>query len=390
MKAIDLILAQPWAIQPDSLETICRISLRENESVEAVAAKLGRPLENTHEVTHRDGVAIVPVSGPIFRRANIFTRISGATSIDTLATDFTAAVTDPEVSAIVLEIDSPGGQVTGINEFAGMIKSARGIKPIIAYVGGMGASAAYWIASAADSIVLDASASVGSIGVVAAFDAPEKDNSIEIVSNQSPDKRLDVSTDKGKAKIQAHVDRLADVFVEFVADARNESVDTVLANFGKGGVLVGSDAVDVGMADAVGSLEGVIQQLNAESVMDNEQIIESTALTAEHIAENHADIAATFRKEGATAECARIQDVLAQSMPGTEAIIQGLAFDGKTTGAEAAVQVLAQLREQGTEALTSLQSEAPEAVGIDSVVDDDSAEAEETQLVAAMAAGGNQ
>lgn len=162
MKAFEMAATQPWAILPDMLTTILSIASRETEP-EAVAAKLGRPLENTYQVEMREGVAILPVTGPVMRYANLFSKVSGATSIDVLATDFNEALANPEVQGIVLHIDSPGGTVAGVNEFAQMLYNARGQKPIIAYVSGMGASAAYWIASACDAIVLDATASVGSI-----------------------------------------------------------------------------------------------------------------------------------------------------------------------------------------------------------------------------------
>ena len=117
---------------------------------EALEARLGRPLDNTRAVSIRDGVAVIPITGPIMRYANLFTRISGATSTQELATDLQTALDSPQVRAIVLNIDSPGGEASGINELADMIHASRGKKPIKAYVGGTGASAAYWIASAAD------------------------------------------------------------------------------------------------------------------------------------------------------------------------------------------------------------------------------------------------
>src|ERR1019366_7530398 len=109
---------------------------------------------------------IIPVTGPIFQRANLFTAISGATSTEVLATDFTAALGNPSITAIILNLDSPGGEVDGINELSQMIYDARGQKPIIAYVGAQAASGAYWIASQSDEVIVDATARLGSIGTV--------------------------------------------------------------------------------------------------------------------------------------------------------------------------------------------------------------------------------
>jgi hypothetical protein len=147
------ITADRWAILPDALERIVAIAQGLNDSPESVAAPLGRPLENTRTVTRRGDVAIVPVSGPIFRYANLLTDVAGATSIENLARDFRTAVDDPSVRSIVLETDSPGGQVAGVSEFAEQLRAAAAIKPVIAYVSDLGASAAYWIASAASEIV---------------------------------------------------------------------------------------------------------------------------------------------------------------------------------------------------------------------------------------------
>lgn len=241
---------------------ILAVAERRNEAVEAVEAKLGRPLDNSHSVTVRDGVAIVPVIGPIARYADFFTVISGATSIDTLAKDFRSAIDDRSVRAIILNMDSPGGTVSGISEFASQVKAARGIKPIVCYVGSQAASAGYWIASAADQIVADSTAMLGSIGVVVGMPRKKASDPIEIVSSQSPYKRVDVETERGKAKVQATADDLADLFVDAIASNRDVPRETVLSDFGQGGSFVASKAVAAGMADGIGSLEGVIASLS--------------------------------------------------------------------------------------------------------------------------------
>jgi hypothetical protein len=66
-------------MRPEAVETLLEVAAREGASPEAVAARLGRPLENTRAVTMREGVAVAPVIGPIFRRANLLTQVSGAT-----------------------------------------------------------------------------------------------------------------------------------------------------------------------------------------------------------------------------------------------------------------------------------------------------------------------
>src|SRR5690606_21790544 len=149
--------------------------------------------------------------------------------------------------------------VSGINEFAAMVAASP--KKTVAYVGNMAASAAYWIASAADEIVIDATAQLGSIGVVMGWiddsRAMEKAGyeEIEFVSSQSPNKRPDHKTDEGRAVIQQEVDDLAAVFVAAVAENRGVTTDKVITDFNRGGLLVGAKAVAAGMADRLGSFE---------------------------------------------------------------------------------------------------------------------------------------
>jgi len=264
-KLAEYAAALPWAIRPTMLATILAIANGEGPGPEAVSRELGRPLDNTRAVTLRGSVAVVPVTGPIFRRANMLTEISGATSVEILARDVSTALADPNVRAVVLEVDSPGGEVTGIHELADMLYAARGGKPIVAYAGGSCASAAYWLASACEQLIVDATAQVGSIGVVASVPNPAADSAgkLEFVSSQSPGKHPDLRTDEGRAVLQSKVDTLAGIFVDDVARNRHCAAAKVLSDFGRGGELFGAAAVAAGMADALGSLEGVIASLNA-------------------------------------------------------------------------------------------------------------------------------
>lgn len=255
------LISQPWAITEDYLRLMLAIAQRENLDVNAVETQLGRKLENTYTVTERNGVAIIPVIGPIFRYANLFTQISGGTSVQLLARDFSAALHNPDIKAILLNVDSPGGEANGIAEFAQMIYQAREMKPVTAYVGGLGASAAYWIASAAGELVASDTAMLGSIGTIVTVDDPNADGEYTFVSHQSPRKRMDPTTETGADDIQALVDALSEVFVEAVATHRGVTADRVLSKFGQGGILVGKRAVSAGMADRLGSFEATLSAL---------------------------------------------------------------------------------------------------------------------------------
>lgn len=268
MRALEAALNEVWAMEEGALQTLLSIAARENDiSPEALEAYRAKAVEGAERATVRNGVGVLTARGAMFKYANLFTAISGATSYDMLRRDLQTVVDDPSVRSILLNIDSPGGQANGTAELAQAIYDVRGKKPIIAYVGGMGASAGYWLASAADKIVVDPTALLGSIGVQMALtsDAEPKGGakSYRFVSSQSPLKNADPGTEAGAKGIQDMVDAMAQVFVETVARNRGVATETVLKDFGKGGIFVGMDAVKAGLADEIGSFESVFAELAA-------------------------------------------------------------------------------------------------------------------------------
>lgn len=264
MKPIEYVLGQTWAMTQPAIEMVVSVVERVNQEPSAVETQLGRPLDNTETVTITDGVAVVPVLGPISRYANIFTRISGGTSIEILARDFRAAVENPKVKAVVLNIDSPGGTVNGTSEFAAQVFAARDSKPIVAYGANDVCSGAYWIASACSEIVANDTSHLGSIGVVGGYPRKfDKGHYTEFVSSRARNKRPDISTEEGRAVVQAHMDAIEDVFVSSVATYRGVSDETVASDFGQGDHMIASRAVTAGMADRIGSLDGLIAELSS-------------------------------------------------------------------------------------------------------------------------------
>lgn len=261
LRALRFVTQAMWAILPESLQLIRDVAARDHApDFEAVLAKRARQITPDSQSMLRGSTAIVPVQGPIFRYANLFTDLSGATSIEMLAQEFQQAQDHPAVKSIVLWVDSPGGMVNGISEFAAQVKASS--KPVVAYVGGMAASAAYWIASAARSIVVSDTAQLGSIGVVSTVFIENDNTVVEIVSSQSPGKRPDVRTEEGRAQLQRNADELAQIFIDTVAANRGVSAEKVMNDFGQGGIVIGRSAVKAGMADRLGALESLIAQLN--------------------------------------------------------------------------------------------------------------------------------
>ncbi|MCA2012405.1 S49 family peptidase [Cereibacter sphaeroides] len=274
------IRAQPWAIMPEYLAAIEAIAIRAFEaqallkvgadghqerlaqSLGAVAA-VGLRLEGSLGATQRDGAAVVPLLGPIFPRANMMNSSAGGTSLAEFMHDLRAADGNSSVDRIVMLVDSPGGVVSGLAEAAEGIRSLS--KPVTAFVTGNGASAAYWLASQAREIVMDASAMVGSLGVMLSLSKQVQAGAdgrmaFEIVSTGAPLKRADPETEEGRVALQAMVDAAEAVFFADVAKGRGVSVATVRNEFGRGGMVAARQAVEDGLADRIGTLEGVLSK----------------------------------------------------------------------------------------------------------------------------------
>ncbi len=378
VRVIRALSSAAWAMRADMLQVMIDVAHREGEGPEALSTRLGRPLDNARDVQVRDGVAIVPVMGPLFTRADMLDQVSGATSYEALARDLQTALDDPTVDAILLNVDSPGGQVHGTAELAQQIWTAGGVKPIEAYVGGAACSAAYWLASAARRVTVSPTSELGSIGVVLAYQVPNSESArgktYQFVSSQSPHKRPDPTSEAGKGKLQTRVDRVAAEFVGAVATYRGVSVEHVLEKFGQGGDEIGADAVALGMADEVGSFEGVLSRLAGSARrpasgramgvrpamgaigMTDKSKPAAMEITADTLKAEHPDVFAAIRGEGyeagkaagraegladgGKAERDRILGVEAQALPGHETLIATLKADGKTTPEQAAVAVL--------------------------------------------------
>jgi signal peptide peptidase SppA len=272
MNLIDLAYSVPWLMEPGYLDGLLNLAesvYDDRDAHRLVHLEEGKTHTQSPRIKTRGGVAIIPVLGPIFRRANLMTTYCGATSIEALGRDFGVALADPKVHSILLDIDSPGGEANGTEEMASMIRDARSRKPIVAYVGGRGASGAYWIASGASEIVAAKGAFLGSIGAVASYrDDTKKQERLGIKNRQyvysgSPKKRPDLDSEEGQAQMQAQIDALGDLFVDGVARNRGVDRDHVLKKFGQGDTMIARLAVKAGMADRVGTFEKTLMDLSA-------------------------------------------------------------------------------------------------------------------------------
>lgn len=217
-----------------------------------------------HTWVYDNGVAVMNLFGPIYPRANTMTS-SGATSIAQFTKEFAIAHHDDRVKAIIMDVDSPGGDVRGIGDSAKIMHKIKqsGTKPVKAFASGYMASAAYYIPSIADELIGSESSLSGSIGVVLTGRMGDG-RDVEIVSSQSPHKRAKADTDEGKAVLQQRVDDLAEIFVKDVSKYRGVSRDTVLANYGQGDVLVGPRAKRQGLIDGLSTLSQLVEKTASE------------------------------------------------------------------------------------------------------------------------------
>ena len=274
---VKLVYETPWAILPSMYDTIRELVRFRVEggrlSDEDIQARLTAAGPG-HPKTARGGaVAVLPLYGVIAQRMDMMTEISGGTSTDRFTEMFRQAIGEPSVGAVVIDVDSPGGSAYGIQELAETIMAARGQKPIIAVANSMAASAAYWIASAADEVVITPSGEVGSIGVVAGhldISAQQEMKGEKVTLISAGEKKTDHSpfgplSDSARADIQGRVDEYYNAFVSAVAKGRGVSVAQVRSGFGEGGMVGAREALQLGMVDRIGTLDQTIARLVGRS-----------------------------------------------------------------------------------------------------------------------------
>lgn len=212
-------------------------------------------------------VAVIPIHGTLVRRTSGIEAESGLASYTGIAAQLDAALASPEIAAILLDIDSPGGESGGVFDLADRIRAASEVKPVWAVANDMAFSAAYALASAATRVFVARTGGVGSIGVIAMHvDQSVKDaqDGVRYTAVFAGERKNDLNphepiSNEAHAVLKAEVDRVYDLFVETVARHRGLDADAVRAT--EAGLFFGPDAVAVGLADAVGSLDDALTQL---------------------------------------------------------------------------------------------------------------------------------
>lgn len=273
----------------------------------------------------KDGVAVLPISGTLLHKYGYVKPYSGSTGYDGIIARLNDAVSDPSIKAIMLDIDSPGGEAAGCFDCAEAILNLREIKPIYALCYDTMCSAAMAIGSACTERWITQSGRAGSVGVVvahASYQDQLKESGIDITLIHSGKHKVDGNpyeklSAEVLATIQSNLDQSRDAFAELVAKGIGMEKQAVLDTEAK--VFTGQQAIDVGFADrlvngqeAVALLSDLIRTNSttigvAMSQDSNSPALESGAETAATFTQQDVDSA---RLSGATQERARVTAIL--------------------------------------------------------------------------------
>lgn len=368
----DRVIGRPLLIHPTKAEVILHV-LEGRIPIEGALAPLGPEAnrfvgrsETRGGTTLVDGgVAIISVVGSLVNRGAWIGARSGMTSYEGLAAQLRDARSDPRVKSAILDLDSPGGEATGMFALAAAVREFAADKPIIAVVNDMAASAAYGLASQATEIVVSPTSIVGSIGVV----LTHLDRSGELAGKGIKPTLIYAGRHKVdgnpfgplsegvKADLQAEVAKFYDQFVSLVAQGRGEKLTEMDARATEARTFIGQEAVDRGLADRVASFDAVLASLQSQQPpragtatkgtrsMSGENTITQEAHTAAvnaARAEGHTAGLAEGKTLGATEATARIGAILScEEAKGNPALASHFAFKTSLSAEDAKVALAA-------------------------------------------------
>lgn len=274
-----------WAIDPEKLDAICELLTIRRAGLEydadEIALRIG-PAQTTPRATPTgtgspisgpSRVAVLTIAGTLVPRRIDATQVSGGglVSAESIGNAIDEHLANPDVSAIVLDIASPGGAVQGIPELAAKIRAGSKQKRIIAVANQQMTSAAYWLASGASEIVASPSAEVGSIGILAIHQENSRANAeagiTTTVFRSVPFKAelssLEPLSDAASSYVEQRIAAAHQQFVEAIAAGRRITVEAVASRFGQGRTLTASAALAAGMVDRIATLDQVLSELTS-------------------------------------------------------------------------------------------------------------------------------
>ena len=268
------VFGTPLLIHPRKLEVILSVvGPRMGMVVPEASAQLAQ-IPPPERVMRTDlqvpNIAVISILGTLVRRTGAMDAASGLTSYASISAQINAAINDPSVDAVLLDIDSPGGEAGGAFDLADEIVSARSTKPIWAVANDDAFSAAYAIACSAERIYLTRTGGVGSIGVIALHvDQTQRDalDGYRYTAIYAGDRKNDLSphlplSNEASTALQTEVDRLYEMFVSTVAT--NRGLDAQAVRDTQAGLFYAGDAIEAGFADAIGTADDALRALAME------------------------------------------------------------------------------------------------------------------------------
>ncbi|RDD34309.1 S49 family peptidase [Wolbachia endosymbiont of Cylisticus convexus] len=219
---------------------------------------------------------IIPIHGILTKKSETFDYMLGMTSYEQIEEQIAQALADEEIKTIILDIDSPGGEVNGVFDLADFIYSARGKKRIIAIANDDAYSAAYAIASSAEKVFVRRTSGVGSIGVIAShidqsrFDEKQgiKYTTVFAGSRKNDLNPHEPMTSESLESLQKEVGRLYEMFLQLIARNRDLSIEKIRST--EAGLYFGENAVKIGLADDIITFSEFFNQHRSHIM--NEQI----------------------------------------------------------------------------------------------------------------------
>jgi signal peptide peptidase SppA len=264
-----LLSGSPWAIRKDLLARVVEAARFPEAASFAVNAAARRTTTESDQPVGK--VAVIPLTGIITPQGSFFDFLFGGApgGLVGFRAAFDEALHSPEVEAIVIDVDSPGGLIDLVPETAQHIRDARGSKPIVAIADTLMASAAYWIGAQADELVITPSGYAGSIGVYRMHideSALNEKIGIDVTYihagrykvDGNPDEPL---SDDARADWQQNVDDAYAAFVDDVAAGRGTTAENVISTNGEGRVLHARRALEAGLVDRVETYEATVSRL---------------------------------------------------------------------------------------------------------------------------------
>lgn len=264
-----------WMMHPPQLQALLEVVdvAHMPNAFNGIRSQLGIHADDPTRVQRVGSIAVIPITGTIRPKSDFITRYFGGTSLELLERDFRSAIADSQVKSIVFLVDSYGGSAEQNEEVSKLIYSSRGKKPIQAFVRGGCCSAAYYLASAADTISASPSSMIGSVGCIAIHEEYAQmledygigATVITYGSKKGHGNIYETLSADAKATLQKMVNDYGELFTAAVARNRGVSAEIVNQKYGQGSAFLAAESLERGLIDRVSTFDQVLAELGSDS-----------------------------------------------------------------------------------------------------------------------------